>query len=279
MQSIFSIDVEDWFNISGSGKEPPPSEWDALPSTVEKNFRGMLEMMGARKARVTCFFLGYFAKRFPTLVKEAAAQGHEIASHSYYHRLAYELSPEEFLKDVSDAKKTLEDIAGVQVHGFRAPAFSVTPKNMWFFDKLIEAGYTYDSSVFPAPHQTGGLPGAPLAPYIVKREKGELKEFPITAVDVFGKPMCFFGGGYLRLFPYPVIRSMAKRALASNRPVIYYVHPREIDPGQPRLDMSAKRRFTTYVNLSTTRGKIDNILRDFEVCSFAEYMKQHPVLN
>lgn len=276
--SIFSVDVEDWFNISAVGTEPPVSEWDSLPTCVEKNFREMLSIFRDNDAKVTCFFLGYFAKRFPALVKEAAAQGHEIASHSYYHRLAYELSPDEFLKDISDAKKTLEDIAGTEVRGFRAPAFSVTHKNLWFFDKLIEAGYTYDSSVFPAHHQIGGLPGSPLFPHRIQRAGGELMEFPITAVDVFGKPMCFFGGGYLRLFPYPVIKTMADRALSTDRPVIYYVHPREIDPHHPRLEMNKKRTFTTYVNLRTTRGKIEKILRDFPVSTFAEYIEKHSEL-
>lgn len=278
MKSIFSVDVEDWFNISAVGTEPPVSEWDALPSCVEKNFREMLEIFTAKKVHVTCFFLGYFAKRFPALVREAAAQGHEIASHSYYHRLAYDLSPEAFLTDVSDAKKTLEDIAGVPVVGFRAPAFSVTRKNLWFFDKLLEAGYRYDSSVFPAPHQIGGLPGSPLFPHRIRRNAGDLMEFPITAVDVMGKPMCFFGGGYLRLFPYAVIKGMAKRALASDRPVIYYVHPREIDPHHPRLQMNARRTFTTYVNLKTTKRKIERILEDFPVTTFADFIAQSPEL-
>lgn len=276
--SIFSVDVEDWFNISAVGTEPPVTEWDSLPSCVEKNFRDMLTIFREKNVKVTCFFLGYFAKRFPELVREAVAQGHEIASHSYYHRLAYDLTPEQFLTDIRDAKHTLEDLAGVEVRGFRAPAFSVTPRNLWFFDKLIEAGYTYDSSVFPAPHQIGGLPGSPLFPHRIVREGGELMEFPITAVDLLGKPMCFFGGGYLRLFPYPVIKTMAQHALRSDRPVIYYVHPREIDPHHPRLEMSRKRTFTTYVNLSTTRRKIEKILRDFPVTTFAQYIEDHPQL-
>jgi polysaccharide deacetylase family protein (PEP-CTERM system associated) len=274
--SIFSVDVEDWFNLSGTGCEPPPADWDGLESRVERNFRKLLEMFAASGRQVTCFFVGYFAERFPYLVREAAELGHEIASHSYYHRLAYDLSPKEFYEDVLRTRKVLEDLSGQAVQGFRAPAFSVTARTPWFFEKLVEAGYRYDSSVFPAPHQTGGLSTSTLGPYVQACESGKLVEFPITAVRVFGKLMCFFGGGYLRLFPYALVRSMGARAMKEDRPVIFYVHPREIDPSQPRLPLSAKRRFTSYVNLRSTEAKIERILRDFPVTSFRNYLAEHP---
>lgn len=270
--SIFSIDVEDWFNLSGTGHEPPPSQWDFLESRIERNFRGLLELMADGGSSATCFVVGYFAKRFPHLVREAVAGGHEIASHSYYHRLAYEQSPDEFYQDALATRKLLEDISGTAVRGFRAPAFSVTERTPWFFDKLAEAGYQYDSSVFPAPHQTGGLAGGKVAPHAVQTSAGTLAEFPITVVQMLGKPVCFFGGGYLRLFPYSLVRSMGRRALNDGRPVIFYVHPREIDPDQPRLPLSLRRRFTCYVNLRSTRRKIEQILRDFRVMSFDKYM-------
>src|SRR5580704_1377092 len=191
-QSIFSIDVEDWFNLSGTGMEPPPSEWDRLESRVERNFRGLLDLLAKNGSTATCFFIGYFGKRFPHLVREAVDAGHEIASHSYFHRLAYEMSPDEFYEDALASRQLLEDISGGPVRGFRAPAFSVTERTPWFFDKLAEAGYRYDSSVFPAHHQTGGLATARFAPYTAKARVGAIEEFPITAVRVFGKPMCFF---------------------------------------------------------------------------------------
>jgi polysaccharide deacetylase family protein (PEP-CTERM system associated) len=272
--SIFSIDVEDWFNLSGTGAEPPPSEWDRLESRLERNFRALLALLAERNATATCFVVGYFAKRFPQLVREAVAAGHEIASHGYFHRLIYQMSSVEFSKDARAARELLEDISGRPVRGFRAPAFSVTERTPWFFDKLLEAGYSYDSSVFPAPHQTGGLANGKFAPYIARARAGAIEEFPITAVRVFGKPMCFFGGGYLRLFPYPVIRAMGRRALDEGRPVIFYVHPREIDPQQPRMALSRRRRFTCYVNLESTRPKIKRILRDFQVTSFERYMAE-----
>ena len=270
--SIFSIDVEDWFNLSGTGHEPPPSEWDRLESRIERNFRGLLELLAEGGGAATCFVVGYFAKRFPHLVREAVSAGHEIASHGYFHRLVYDLSPAEFQQDAAACRKLLEDISGRPVRGFRAPAFSVTARTAWFFDKLAEAGYQYDSSVFPAPHQTGGLVNGRLEPHNVRSRAGSIAEFPISVVPVLGAPICFFGGGHLRLFPYPLIRAMGRHVLGDDRPIVFYVHPREIDPEQPRLPLSWRRRFTCYVNLSTTRPKIKRILRDFRVTSFEHYL-------
>jgi polysaccharide deacetylase family protein (PEP-CTERM system associated) len=271
-QSIFSIDVEDWFNLSGTGHEPPPSQWDHLESRLEKNFRGLLELLAQAGGTATCFFVGYFAKRFPHLVREAGAAGHEIASHSYFHRLAYDMSPAEFYEDALASRQLLEDISGGPVRGYRAPAFSVTARTPWFFDKVAEAGYSYDSSVFPARHQTGGLAGSGFEPYAVATTAGALTEFPITVVPVLGTRLCFFGGGYLRLFPFSVIRTMARRTLDHGRPIVFYIHPREIDPAQPRMPLSLRRRFSCYVNLRSTRAKLEAILREFRVTSFDQYI-------
>jgi polysaccharide deacetylase family protein (PEP-CTERM system associated) len=271
-RSIFSIDVEDWFNLSGTGFEPPVSQWDQLESRIERNLGALLELLAERGSTATCFVIGYFAKRFPHLVRDAVAAGHEIASHSYFHRLIYDMSAEEFYQDAVASRKLLEDICGKPVRGYRAPAFSVTEQTPWFFDRLAAAGYEYDSSVFPAPHQTGGLATAQLAPHRIETAAGALTEFPITVVRVLQQPMCFFGGGYLRLFPYRLIRSMGRRALGENRPIVFYIHPREIDPDQPRLPLSRRRRFTCYVNLRSTRPKLEHILRDFQVSSFEKYI-------
>jgi polysaccharide deacetylase family protein (PEP-CTERM system associated) len=276
-QCVFTIDVEDWFNLSGTGHEPPPSEWDGLESRVERNFIEMLDLLEQRKCSATCFFVGYFAQRFKHLVHEARQRGHEIASHSSFHRLVYEQTPEEFFKDAEDSRLLLEDLSGQPVRGFRAPAFSVTKQTPWFFDKLAQAGYSYDSSVFPGVHQTGGCDAPSLAPYSVQTPYGEVVEFPVSAIRVLGTPMCFFGGGYLRLFPYPLTRFMGRRVQQSERPVIFYVHPREIDPDQPRMPLSRRRRFTSYVNLSTTQSKIERIVRDFPINTFSHYLANHEI--
>jgi len=276
MKSIFSVDIEDWFNILAVKSEPDISAWDSLPTCVESDFRRMLDIFCEYGVQVTCFFLGYFAKRFPHLVKGAQEGGHEIASHGFAHKLVFQQTAGAFFDDISLSKKILEDIAGVPVRGYRAAAFSVTQKTPWFFEKLIEAGFTYDSSVFPASRGIGGIRTGIFHPYIVRADNGEIAEFPITAVKIMGKPMCLFGGGYLRLFPYPLIRAMARRALGDNRPIVVYVHPREINPEQPRLPMNLKRRFKTYVNLRTTEPKIRSLLRDFEFTTFQQFMNANP---
>jgi polysaccharide deacetylase family protein (PEP-CTERM system associated) len=265
---VFSIDVEDWFHILDLPSTPDVTEWDRLPSRVELNFLRLLDIFERRDVRVTCFFLGWVAKRFPHLVKEAAKRGHEIGSHGYAHSLVYRMSPVAFYEDAVSAKKILEDVTGEAVWGYRAAGFSLTHETEWFFDKLIEAEYIYDSSVFPAQHGHGAMEDGNRAPYWIERASGELVEFPVSVAEVFGKPFCFFGGGHLRLFPYPVIRTMTRRILAESRSVIFYVHPREIDPGHPRLSMNWKRRFKSYVNLKSTKPKIERLLDEFQITSF-----------
>jgi len=193
--------------------------------------------------KVTCFFLGWVAQEFPELVRDAADRGHEIASHGYAHVLCYEMTPEAFFEDIPKAKRIVEDLLGRPIHGYRAPGFSVTEKTPWFFDKLAQAGITYDSSVFPASRAHGGIKTSHYAPYVIKTKYGSLIEFPITVARVFGRPTCFFGGGYLRLFPYTLLSRMSRKVLAEGRPVVFYVHPREIEPGHPRLRMNPLRRF------------------------------------
>jgi polysaccharide deacetylase family protein (PEP-CTERM system associated) len=273
IKCVFSVDVEDWFHILDVASTPDITAWDGLPSRVERNFLGLLEIFEQRGARVTCFFLGWVAERFPHLVKEAASRGHEIASHGYAHRLVYQMSPEAFYQDAVRAKKTLEDVAGQAVWGYRAAGFSLTHGTEWFFDKLIEADYVYDSSVFPAQHGHGGLEKGNRKPYWIERVSGRLAEFPVTVAEVFGRPFCFFGGGYLRLFPYNVIRTMTRRVLGEPRPVIFYVHPREIDPDHPRLSMNWRRRFKSYVNLKSTKPKIERLLDEFEITSFERFIR------
>lgn len=273
--SIFSIDVEDWYHILDVDSAPEIEQWDTLPVRVEANFRRLLDIMSERQVRATCFFVGHIAKRFPHLVREAAERGHEIASHSYEHRLVYTLTPEQFLEDASRSRKLLEDIAGAPVTGFRASGFSVTEGTPWFFEKLVEAGYGYDSSTFPATRGHGGMKSGRLEPHRLQTPAGELVEFPVTVTEVLGKRMCFFGGGYLRLFPLPLVRRMSHAVLDEGRPVIFYVHPREIDPDHPRLPMKLSRQFKTYVNLRTMEKKIRGLLAEFPVTTFRDYIDQN----
>jgi len=277
MKCIFSVDVEDWFHILDLPSTPPLAAWDSLPSRVETNFLKLLDLFSERDVRVTCFFLGWVAEKFPHLVQEAERHGHEVASHGYAHGLVYEMTPEEFLADTRRSKAILENIVGHPVLGYRSSGFSVTDRTPWFFAALAEAGFQYDSSVFPAPRQHGGLEGAQLAPYRIETPNGALTEFPVTVVKVAGRPMCFFGGGYLRLFPYFLIRHMTARVLREGRPVVFYVHPREVDPGHPRLPMGRVRSFKSYVNLRTTEPKLRRLASQFEFATFRDFMMEDPL--
>ena len=279
VKCIFSVDVEDWFHILDLPATPPLSEWDALPTRVEKNFLKLLDIFAEKNAHVTCFFLGWVAQKFPHLVMEALKRGHEIASHGYGHRLVFRMTREEFLDDARKAKRIIEDAAGRPILGYRSAGFSVTQDTPWFFDALMEAGYAYDSSVFPAPRGHGGLKGGQLTPYLHRGTSRSLVEFPITVKKVFGKPICFFGGGYLRLFPYFLIRRMTRRVLAEERPVNFYIHPREIDPAHPRLTMGLVRGFKSYVNLGSTEPKIRRLLSEFELTTFENFMREDAELG
>jgi polysaccharide deacetylase family protein (PEP-CTERM system associated) len=275
MSCIFSIDVEDWYHILDTPAAPPASQWESLPSRVESNFFRLLELLHQYHAPATCFFLGAIARRFPHLVRAAAACGHEVASHGFSHQLVYRMKPKEFVEDAARARRLIEDIAGRQVLGYRAPGFSVTDETPWFFDALIEAGYAYDSSVFPGRRAHGGLPSANRRPYRYLGRDGALIEFPVTVADAAGRGVCLFGGGYLRLFPLWLVMRAARRIASDSQPVVFYVHPREVDPRHPRLAMSASRRFKCYVNLSRTESKLRRLLAGFEFTTFRDYAAGH----
>lgn len=273
-QCVFSIDVEDWFHILDAPSTPRLAEWDTLPSRVEGNFLRLLDLASEQSVRCTCFFLGWVAERFPHLVTAAVRRGHEIASHGWAHRLAYELTPEEFYQDAARSKRVLEEISGRRVLGYRSAGFSLGEGNAWVFDQLLRAEYVYDSSVFPAHHGHGGWHNGQFSPYRLQRRGGTLLEFPMTIEKVFGMPVCFFGGGYLRLFPVTVILTMTASVLRQGRPAIFYVHPREIDPEQPRLAMSRWRRFKSYVNLDTTEPKLRQLLASFQFTTLEELTRR-----
>ena len=276
---IFSVDVEDWFHILDVPSTPPISEWDGLPSRVEKHLLKLLDIFAEKNTHVTCFFLGWVAQKFPHLVREAIKRGHETASHGYGHRLAYRMTRQEFLADAKKSKMIIEDATGRPIWGYRSAGFSVTEDTPWFFEMLMEAGYRYDSSVFPAPRGHGGLKGGQLRPFLHRGSRQSLVEFPITVKRVFGKPICFCGGGYLRFFPYFLIRRMTRQVLADGRPVIFYVHPREIDPHHPRLPMRFMRKFKSYVNLRSTEVKIRRLLSEFELTTFGRFIEESPELS
>jgi len=261
---VLTIDVEDWFHILELPSTPKLCEWDSLPSRVERNFLRLLDIAEENGVRCTCFFLGWVAHRYPGLVNAAVKRHHEIASHGWAHRLSHDLTSEEFYEDAVRSKDVLEQISGRPVRGYRSAGFSLSHGNTWVFDELLRAGFVYDASLFPAYHSHGGWQNGQYSPYLVHRPMGTLVEFPMTTEKVFGRSLCFFGGGYLRLFPLSIIHRMTTSVLQAGRPAIFYIHPREIDPDQPRLAMNLWRRFKSYVNLDTTEVKLRHLMANFD---------------
>jgi len=260
LADAFTIDVEDWFHILEVADTPQFADWDAMPSRVESNFHKLIDLLASHEVKATCFTLGWIARRFPAMLRRAAEQGHEMASHGFGHQVLHVLTREQMREDIRSAKAAIEDAIGVQVRGYRAPGFSVTHRTPWVFEEIADAGYLFDSSIFPGKHGHGGLPDAPCHPFVITTQHGNLIEFPMSVVKTPVGPFCFFGGGYLRLFPYLMINTMAKRVRRSGRGIIWYIHPREIDPKHPRLQMPLGRQFRSYVNLRGTPKKLSRIL-------------------
>lgn len=259
-----TIDVEEWFNILDVSGEIPFEKWDEQENRLAPNMEHMLDLLRKNNMKATCFWLGYFAERYPDLVRRCAAEGHEIASHGYAHILAYKSGREKFREDITKAKEILENIIQKPVLGFRAAGFSTTDDSKWVFEEIRKAGYLYDSSVFPSSRNNGGMTSSPLGIYTIHTAAGDLLEIPQSMVTILAHRLNMFGGGYLRLFPYSAIKWGIKRLQKNNLPLVVYVHPREIDPDHPRLKMSAYRHFKSYVNLRSTYGKILRLCQEFE---------------
>jgi polysaccharide deacetylase family protein (PEP-CTERM system associated) len=225
----------------------------------------MLDLLAEHGQKAVFFWLGWFAEHYPELVKACRDGGQEIASHGYAHLLSTKLSgPEMFREDIVKAKNILENITGSPVKGFRAPGFCTLNDMPWFFEEIRKAGYLYDSSVFPAARGHGGAVGAPMTPYVIDTASGPLIELPQSVIEFHGRRFSVFGGGYLRLAPEWVIRRGIQHLRRNNRPLIVYLHPREIDPEHPRLPMPAARRFKCYVNLKSTYPKLSMLCRNYK---------------
>jgi polysaccharide deacetylase family protein (PEP-CTERM system associated) len=261
--NAMTIDVEDYFQVSAFAPYIARSEWDDRECRVERNVGRLLEILAAHDTKATFFTLGWIAERYPELIRRIVREGHELASHGYGHQRASDLSEAEFFDDVSRAKDILEDIAGCEVTGYRAPSFSIGPTNLWAFDCLSRAGYRYSSSIYPIRHDHYGMPDAPRFAY---RVKPELLEVPITTLRVFRRNLPSSGGGYFRLLPYPVSRWMIKRVHeVDQQAAVFYCHPWEFDVGQPRIaGIDAKTRFRHYVNIDRMEDRLAGLLADFK---------------
>jgi polysaccharide deacetylase family protein (PEP-CTERM system associated) len=238
--------------------------WDTFESRVARNTDVLLDVFDRAGVRATFFVLGWVADRFPALVRRIADLGHEVASHGYSHQLLYMLTPAQFREDIRAARRAIEDAAGQPVLGYRAPSYSVIDASLWALDVLIEEGYAYDASIFPIHHDRYGMPGAPRAPFRIRTASGSLTEYPLTTFRVAGHSFPVGGGGYLRLLPSWYTSMGIKRAHNDGLPIITYIHPWEIDPGQPRVHgASLKSRLRHYTNLGVMEGRIARLLQDF----------------
>lgn len=262
LSNALTVDVEDYFQVSAFSPHIARGAWDSLPCRVERNVDRLLELLADNGSHATFFTLGWIAERYPRVARDVVAHGHELASHGYGHLRASEQSPPDFQEDIVRAKKLLEDLSGSRVLGYRAPSFSIGRQNLWAFDSIAEAGYRYSSSVYPVQHDHYGMPDAPRFPYRVHER---LLEIPVTTTRLFGRNLPAGGGGYFRLAPYRVSRwAINKVNRVDGRPAIFYFHPWEIDPSQPRVGgISARTRFRHYLNLGRTESRLKHLLRDF----------------
>lgn len=259
-----TIDVEDYFHVSNFEHVVDRGSWASRESRVEANTDRLLAMFDRAGVTATFFVLAWVAERVPALVRRIADAGHEVASHGYAHRLIYDQTPEGFRDDVRRAKDLLEQTSGQPVEGYRAPSFSVTARSLWALDVLIEEGYTYDSSVFPVHHDRYGIPDAGRHAGVVHRPAGSIVEVPASTVRLAGVNWPIGGGGYFRLLPYGWTRWGLRRVNAVERaPAVFYLHPWEIDPGQPRLQAPALASYRHYHNLRETAGRLERLMREF----------------
>lgn len=263
IRNALSIDVEDYFQVSAFAPHIARSDWERMPCRVERNMDAVFDVLGESSVQATFFTLGWIAERYPRLIRRIVSEGHELASHGYSHQRATEQNRGEFLQDISRAKSLLEGLGGVEVKGYRAPSFSVGAENSWAFDCIAEAGYRYSSSVYPIRHDHYGMPEASRFPY---RPRDGLLEIPITTARVLQTNLPAGGGGYFRLMPYAVSRALISRVnKVDGRAAVFYFHPWELDPGQPRVaGTSLKTRFRHYLNLHRMEPRLRSLLRDFK---------------
>lgn len=274
--NAFTVDVEDYFQVSAFENDIQRRSWDRFPSRVERSTLRLLELLADNDIRATFFVLGWVAKRNPDLVRAIDDAGHEIASHSYWHRLIYDVTARQFREDLRRSKRVLEDIIGKPVTVYRSPSFSITRKSIWALDILIEEGFTIDSSVFPIYHDRYGIPDARRDIHKIETKSGTIWEFPPSVIEYGNFNLPVSGGGYFRLYPVGLTNYWLRQVnVQKNRPFIFYVHPWEIDPGQPRLRAgSVVSRARHYMNLATTEEKLRRVASEFQFGTVTEVIEQ-----
>ncbi len=276
--AAMSIDVEDWFHVENLKAAIPRKSWDARQLRVERNTDRMLELLDQHNARCTCFVLGWVAERCPSLVQRIAAAGHEVGCHGYGHDLVYDLSQDQFRDDVRRCKELLEELTGTPVRGYRAPSFSITE---WSIPILQELGFAYDSSVFPTlvHDRYGSLPGVVPGKQVIELEPG-FHEVCVSCLTLGSRGLPWGGGGYFRLMPYGMFRRGVARILRSGEPYVFYIHPWEIDPDQPRVSgLSRLHEFRHYVGLARAETRFRSLLQDFRWASVADVLARSELVS
>jgi polysaccharide deacetylase family protein (PEP-CTERM system associated) len=272
-KNALTVDVEDYFQVAALAEAVDRQDWPTMEYRVEANTDRLLELFEQRDVKATFFTLGWVAERSPDLVRRIQKAGHEIASHGYSHQLVYNQTPDVFREETRKSKQILEDITGEPIKGYRAASYSITAKSRWALDILCEEGFTWDSSIFPVHHDRYGMPGTPHQPYLLEApEGGTLKEFPLSTCPVGNYRMPIAGGGYFRLYPYALSRWGLGKINRAGQPFIFYLHPWEIDTGQPRLKVKAFSRFRHYNNLDKCMNRLERLLTDFEFGSVSDVM-------
>lgn len=262
--NAMTVDVEDYFQVSAFETHVKKSNWDTIPCRVEKNVDRILELFDTKNVKGTFFTLGWIAERYPAMTRRIVEHGHELASHGWEHIRVTTQTPAAFREDVIRTKSVLEDICGVQVKGYRAASYSINASNIWALDELAEAGYCYSSSIVPIRHDLYGMPDAPR--FAFDTAEGRLLEVPITTLRLAGRNINCGGGGWFRLFPYAFSRWAMRQVNENEKQAgIFYFHPWEIDPDQPRqAGLPLKTRFRHYLNLNRMHGRLEKLLDDFE---------------
>ncbi len=259
MLNAFTVDVEDYFQVENFAHRIDRRDWERYESRITANTRRLLALLDHHHVRGTFFVLTWNAERFPSLVREIHARGHEVASHGHEHRLVYEQDQEEFARDITTARHLLADLTGEPILGYRAPSYSITERNLWAFASIRAAGYLYDSSVYPIRRSRYGIPSAPRHPYAIDG----LIEFPLTTWRVGNMNIPAASGGYLRLFPLAISAAAIAQLNRQGHPAVVNVHPWEVDPGQPRIGGGHLGGFTHYANLDSTEERLTHLLSRF----------------
>ncbi|MBL82620.1 MULTISPECIES: XrtA system polysaccharide deacetylase [Marinobacter] len=280
ISNALTIDVEDYFQVAALAEAVDRKDWHDMEYRVEANTDRLLSVLGDHNTKATFFTLGWVAEKSPALVRRIHDAGHEVASHGYSHQLIYKQTPEVFREETRRSKAILEDIIGEPVTGYRAASYSITAQSRWALDILCEEGFTWDSSIFPVHHDRYGMPGTPRWPHRLKTDNGsEIAEFPLSTLKLPGYTLPIAGGGYFRLFPYWFSQWGLGSINRMGKPFVFYLHPWEIDPGQPRLDVKWFSRFRHYNNLEVCEQRLVNLLKRFRFTTMSDVLVEQGVLG